>query len=75
MTSVDPIVTSFLVGYGAAAGHAEDEIDGLGLVGMVQPSAEFSSDAYDIDTLIKYFILHDPRTFRNYSNLGYCLHV
>lgn len=45
MTSVDPIVTSFLVGYGAAAGHAEDEIDGLGLVGMVQPSAEFSSDA------------------------------
>ncbi|KAG1174984.1 hypothetical protein G6F70_004413 [Rhizopus microsporus] len=75
MTSVDPIVTSFLVGYGAAAGHAEDEIGGLGLVGMVQASAGFSSDAYDVDTLINYFILHDPRTFRNHSNLGYCLHV
>ncbi|KAI8880504.1 hypothetical protein K501DRAFT_335391 [Backusella circina FSU 941] len=35
--TANPIITSYLGGYGLAAGHAEDEIEGLGLIGVFEP--------------------------------------
>jgi hypothetical protein len=37
VATTNPIITSYLEGYGLAAGHAEDEIQGLGLIGVFEP--------------------------------------
>jgi hypothetical protein len=61
VATTNPIITSYLEGYGLAAGHAEDEIQGLGLIGVFEPykvsGASSKSNEHFIFTILIAIVL------------------